>query len=32
MDYKIFNVRTDVKAFDYTRGCKDTRKRVSTES
>ena len=32
MDCRIFNVRTDVIACDYTRGCTDTRKRVCTES
>ena len=32
MDYRIFNVSTDVNACDYTRGCTDTRKRVCTES
>ena len=24
MDYRIFNVPTDVNAYDYTRGCTDT--------
>ena len=32
MDYRIFNVRTDVNAYDCTLGCADTRKRVFTES
>ena len=32
MDYRIFNVNTDVTAYDCTRGCTDTRKRVCTES
>ena len=32
MDYRIFNVRTDVNACDCTRVCTDTRKRVCTES
>ena len=32
MNYRIFNVRTDVNAGDCTRGCTDTRKRVCTES
>ena len=33
MDYKIFNVRTDVNACDCTRGCTDTvRQRVCTKS
>ena len=32
MDYRIFNVRTDVNACDCTQGCTDTRKRVCTES
>ena len=31
MDYRIFNVHTDVNAYDCTRGCTDTRKRVCTE-
>ena len=32
MDYRIFNVHTDVNAYDCTLGCADTRKRVFTES
>ena len=32
MDYRIFNVHTDVNACDYTLGCTDTHKRVCTES
>ena len=32
VDYRIFNVRTDVNACDCTRECTDTRKRVCTES
>ena len=32
MDYRVFDVRTDVSACDCTRGCTDTRKRVCTES
>ena len=32
MDYRIFNVRTDVNACDCTWGCIDTKRRVCTES
>ena len=32
MDYRIFNMHTDVNACDCTWGCMDTRKRVCTES
>ena len=32
MNYRIFNVRTDVNACDCKRGCTDTRKRVCAES
>ena len=32
MDHWIFNLRTDVKVCDCTRGCSNTRKRVCTES
>ena len=32
MDYRIFNVRTDVNTCSCTWGCKDTHKRVCTES
>ena len=32
MDYRIFNVRTDVNTCDCAGGCMDTRKRVCTES
>ena len=31
MDYRIFNLRTDVKACDCTWGCTDTRKRFCTD-
>ena len=32
MDYRIFNMRTDVNAWDCTQGCTDTHIRVFTES
>ena len=32
MDYRIFNMRTDINACDCAQGCTDTRKRVFTES